>query len=79
MHTARCYKCLHTSTGCTGAGRYSQGAPWALGAPPTKGCICPPGAEATCQRSDCGRKDKPSPSETSDDWRREPSKDWWPK
>lgn len=24
---------------------------------PDKGCICPPGSEATCQRSDCGRKD----------------------
>lgn len=22
-----------------------------------KGCVCPPGAEATCQRSDCGRRD----------------------
>lgn len=25
---------------------------------PPKGCICPPGAEGTCQRSDCGRKEK---------------------
>lgn len=25
--------------------------------PLPKGCICPPGSEATCQRSDCGRKD----------------------
>lgn len=25
-------------------------------APPPKGCICPPGSEATCQRGDCGRK-----------------------
>ena len=24
---------------------------------PAKGCICPPGSEATCKRSDCGRKD----------------------
>jgi hypothetical protein len=22
-----------------------------------KGCICPPGSEATCQRKDCGRKE----------------------
>ncbi len=22
-----------------------------------KGCVCPPGSEQTCQRSDCGRKD----------------------
>lgn len=26
--------------------------------PEPKGCICPPGSEATCQRSDCGRKDR---------------------
>jgi hypothetical protein len=25
-----------------------------------KGCICPPGSEATCQRKDCGRKE-PTP------------------
>jgi len=25
--------------------------------PPPKGCICPPGAEETCKRSDCGRRD----------------------
>jgi hypothetical protein len=30
-------------------------------ASPPKGCVCPPGSEATCQRSDCGRKDQPSP------------------
>ncbi len=26
-------------------------------AAPTKGCVCPPGSEATCKRSDCGRRD----------------------
>lgn len=25
-----------------------------------KGCVCPAGAEKTCERSDCGRKDAPS-------------------
>lgn len=24
---------------------------------PSKGCICPPGSEETCKRSDCGRRD----------------------
>lgn len=24
---------------------------------PPKGCVCPAGAEKTCERSDCGRRD----------------------
>lgn len=27
--------------------------PWPV---PSKGCICPPGSEKTCQRQDCGRR-----------------------
>jgi hypothetical protein len=50
---ATCPLCVHSSGGCTGAcTRHSW--PW-----PTiqRGCICPPGSEQTCRRSDCGRRD----------------------
>lgn len=32
-------------------------APYTVITPIPKGCICPPTAEQTCKRSDCGRKD----------------------
>ncbi len=56
----RCHLCTGWSGGCTGACRvpYTPQAPYQPGfaevAP--KGCICPPTAEQTCQRWDCGRK-----------------------
>jgi hypothetical protein len=46
---------------CTGWPQCACGA-WAGYAqvqPPPKGCICPPTAEQTCQRWDCGRKSVP--------------------
>ena len=31
----------------------------------TRGCICPPGSEATCQRWDCGRRSPGSATSVS--------------
>lgn len=50
----RCYLCSGLTGGCDGR----CGRVWAHWSHPTKGCICPPGSEATCKRSDCGRKDQ---------------------
>jgi hypothetical protein len=61
----RCGLCLNQPNGCDGSCRRTS-----TGMPPNyagdgpvfvpmllpKGCICPPGSEATCQRGDCGRK-----------------------
>ena len=66
------YKCdnlvyCHTY-GCRGTCKNEQkqyGAPILPTDTPTpKGCICPPTAEQTCQRDDCGRK--PPPPRTGD-------------
>lgn len=52
----RCTICMYTTGGCDGSCR----SVWPVGTIllPPKGCICPPGSEATCKRSDCGRKDQ---------------------
>ena len=41
--------------------------PWAA-APIIKGCICPPGAEKTCERDwwDCGRRKQPPSTTTTE-------------
>ena len=49
----RCYLCELFTGGCTGACNSHQLGRVEL---PPKGCICPPTAEKTCQRWDCGRK-----------------------
>lgn len=67
----RCLLCL--TSGCTGQCNVSHSnllwpayepmPPDPNGCRPAgiaKGCICPPGSEATCRRSDCGRKDAKS-------------------
>jgi hypothetical protein len=55
----RCTKCAHITGGCNGSCAYHHPDYWSvpISAPAPKGCVCPPGSEATCQRSDCGRKD----------------------
>ncbi len=47
----RCTICM--TGGCDGLCHKA----WPVGTVllPPKGCICPPGSEATCQRIDCGR------------------------
>ena len=60
----RCMQCAHSSGGCTGSCRqwpYTNtqlpAFPYGAAEVVPKGCICPPGSDKTCQRSDCGRKD----------------------
>lgn len=61
----RCAICVGGTGQCTGACRipYMPQVPYQPGFAEvlTKGCICPPTAEKTCQRWDCGRK-TPSPA-----------------
>lgn len=52
-----CWQCQHSSGGCNGACRPAPQSFFSLTAKqPPKGCICPPAANLTCQRPDCGRK-----------------------
>lgn len=54
-----CNLCFGSAGGCTGRCRQMNSPhPQQLGFAETaqKGCICPPTAERTCQRWDCGRK-----------------------
>lgn len=50
-----CVFCGYSAMGCNGA-CIAAPSPTVHAAPTTKGCICPPTSEQTCQRWDCGRK-----------------------
>jgi len=53
----RCNLCVASAGGCSGACRNNDRREYGAAVlPQQKGCICPPTAEKTCQRWDCGRK-----------------------
>lgn len=52
-----CWQCEYSPGGCNGACRPAPQSFFSLTAKqPPKGCICPPAANLTCQRPDCGRR-----------------------
>jgi hypothetical protein len=53
----RCNFCAGSTGGCNGqCNRYTRPYQPGFAEVVQKGCICPPTAEKTCQRWDCGRK-----------------------
>lgn len=58
-----CHLCSGLTGGCTGRCQWrpqTHEQYRGVAELPAKGCICPPTAEKTCQRWDCGRKSHPN-------------------